>query len=173
MMKSETLNIDRHELRCEIFESELKIDSRDSRPVLVLSFMLGRYYSDFLLGLGERFWISVAKQYLMSKSQVAAKASDEIVGRISFECDDTRVEVEFTRLTRDVLRTLHLVVAFVSQYPRSEEIRMVREGPIRVRFRNPKVDSTAEATIGKETRIKAWLATVGQRAKVISLRSRK
>ena len=29
------------------------------------------------------------------------------------ECDDTPNEVEFTRLARDVLKTLHLVVAFI------------------------------------------------------------
>lgn len=172
-MRSEILNIGQHVLRCEVFESELKIGSGDSKPVLILSFLLGRYGSEFLLGLGESFWINIARRYLKLKSQVAAKTPNEIIGRISFECDDTRVEVEFTRFSEKVLRTLHLIVAFVSHYPRSVEIRSVREGPILVRFRGQEIKLASHDHIKRETGIKAWLAAACRSAGIIYLKSRK
>ncbi|MBI5577884.1 MAG: hypothetical protein HY895_01915 [Deltaproteobacteria bacterium] len=171
-MKSEIFNIDNHKLHCEIFESELKIDSMDSRTVLLLSFVFGKYYSDFLLGLGEHLWVSVAKRYLILKNEIAAKTSDEVIGRISFECDDTRVEYEFSRFTKNVLLTLFLIVPFVRQYPNSEEIRIAREGPILVRFRDPDVNNVSDVHAGKEAKFKEWFATVGENAKSFVMRRR-
>lgn len=172
-MKSEVLNVDQHVLRFEVFESELKIGSGDSRPVLILSFLLGRYGSEFLLGLGERFWIRIARRYLELKTQVAAKTPNEIVGWISFECDDTRVDVEFTRFSAKVLRTLQLIVAFVSHYPHSSEIRSVREGPILVRFRSQEKMLAPDEHINGETGFKSWLAAAGRVTGIISPNSRK
>jgi hypothetical protein len=170
-MRSEILNIGQHELRCEVFESELKIGSGDSKPVLILSLLLGRFGSQFLLGLGESFWMSVARRYLKLKSQVAAKTPNEIIGRISFECDDTRVEVEFTRFSEKVLRTLHLIVSFVNHYPRIAEIRSVREGPILVRFRGQEKKLASDEPVKSETGIKAWLAAACRSAGIIHLKS--
>jgi hypothetical protein len=156
-MKLETFHIRNQLIRCEIYESELKLHRKDAKSITLLAFVFERYSSDFLLGLGEHLWANVARSYLILKKAIAAKTSGEVIGRISFECDDTRVEYEFSRLTKGVLLTLLMIVSFVRQYPNSEEIRVSREGPILVHFRDSNVGNADEAPVGKESRLSVWM----------------
>lgn len=109
---------------------------KDENPITLLSFVLGRYSSDFLLGLRGHLWVSIARRYFILKKEIAEKTFDEVIGRISFACDDTLVEYEYSKLTKKSMLTLFLIVQFIREYPVTEKIRISREGPILVSFRN-------------------------------------
>jgi hypothetical protein len=70
------------------------------------------------------------------KKAFSEKSSAEVIGRISFECDDTRVEYEFSKLTKSTLLSLYQIGPFLKQYPCILEFRIARDGPTLVRFRD-------------------------------------
>jgi hypothetical protein len=171
-MKLETFQIRDHPIRCEIFESELNTHSKDPDSIALISFVLGQYSSDFLLAVSGHLWLRVARSYLIRAKEASQKAPGEVIGRISFDCDATHVEYEFSRLTQKSLLTLSLVVQFIRHYPLSENIRIAREGPILVRFRNDAANEGLEAPNGKEVRPDGWWATVGRNLKSLVRRER-
>ena len=164
-MKLETFQVRDHLIRCEIFESELNTHGKDADSIALISFVLGQYSSGFLLAVSGHLWLSVARRYLILAKEAAQKTPGEVIGRISFDCDETHVEYEFSRLTKKSLLTLALIVQFIRHYPLSENIRIAREGPILVRFRNSTGSDGPEASAGKEARPDGWWATVGRNPK--------
>ena len=142
-MRSEVFHIRNREICCEIYESELKLDRHDKEPITIITFALGRFSIDALMEMGGYLWVEVGRRYLNLKKALSEKSSAEVIGRISFECDDTRVEYEFSKLTKSVFLNLLQVAPFLKQYPQSEEMRISRDGPILVRFRNSDAAATA------------------------------
>jgi hypothetical protein len=171
-MKLENFHIRDHLIRCEIFESELNTHGKDPDSIALISFVLGQYSSDFLLAVSNHLWLHVARRYLILEKEASQKAPGEIIGRISFDCDETHVEYEFSRLTKKSLLILSLIVQFIRHYPLSENIRIAREGPILVRFRNTAANEGPEAPYRKEARPDGWWATVGRNLKSFVRRDR-
>lgn len=152
-MKPEHLQIHQHSIPFEIYESELTVDRTDKNPITLLSFIFKELPLPLLDDIATRLWREVAKKYLVLKKENLEKSNAEVIGRISFECSGTRVEYEFSRLTRDVLRNLVRLGEFVKQYPETEEIRASRDGPILVRFRTRKGEELSlPSAAGKKRR---------------------
>ena len=147
-MRSEIFHIRSREIRCEIYESELKVDRQDKEPITILTFVLGSFSSDALMKLGRHLWVEVARRYLTLKKASSENSSAEVIGRISFECDSVRVEFEFSKLTKRAFFNLCQVAPFLKQYPDSEEMRISRDGPILVRFRNSEPETSAATPAG-------------------------
>jgi hypothetical protein len=171
-MKLENFHIRDHLIRCEIFESELNTHGKDPDSIALISFVLGQYSSEFLLAVSGHLWLRVARRYLILAKEVAQKAPGEVIGRISFDCDETHVEYEFSRLTKKSLVTLALIVQFIRHYPLSENIRIAREGPILVRFRYNTGSDGPEASAAEESGPGGWWATAGRSLKSIVRRKR-
>jgi hypothetical protein len=144
-MRSEVFHVRNREICCEIYESELKLDRQDKEPITVLTFALGSFSSDALMAIGGHLWVEVGRRYLNLKKASSETSSAEVIGRISFECDRVRVEYEFSKLTKSALLNLLQIAPFLKQYPESEEMRISRDGPILVRFRNSDPEATAAA----------------------------
>jgi len=163
-MGSEVFHVRNHEIRCEFIESELKLDRKDKNPITILTFVLGSFPSDMLQELGGHLWMEVARRYLTLKKNCAEKSPGEVIGRISFECDGARVEYEFSNLTQSALRSLCQIGPFLKQYPHSQEIRIARDGPILVRFRNlePGTPSEKPASASSST-IYSWFSGINGR----------
>jgi hypothetical protein len=143
-MRSEVFHIRNHEICCEVYESELKLDGRDKEPITILTFDLGSFSIDALMEMGGRLWVEVGRRYLNLKNASSEKSSAEVIGRISFECDNTRVEYEFSKLTKSTLLGLCQIGPFLKQYPFSQEIRIARDGPTLVHFRNSQPETSSE-----------------------------
>jgi hypothetical protein len=158
-MRLEVFHIRNREISCEIYESELKLDRRDQEAVTLLTFALGSLSSDDLQELGARLWVEVARCYLNLKKAFSEKSSEEVIGRISFICDDTRVEYEFSKLTKTALLSLSLIGPFLKEYPDSQELRAARDGPILVHFRNSEAGTHAEKPAGGSSGgISSWFS---------------
>lgn len=159
-MKPEVLRIRNHEISCEVYESELKLDRRDKNPVTLFTFVLKELPSPLLDEIALQLWAEVARRYLNLKKDYSQKSKNQVIGRISFECDGTRIEHEFSRLTKSALLNLVRIGQFVKQYPESEEIRISRDGPILVRFRDAKQEKIGPANRqkGHLSKIQTWLA---------------
>jgi hypothetical protein len=162
-MNLSTLNIRNHKIPCEIYESELKLSRRDKNLITLIAFVFKALPSPLLDETAALLWAEVARKYLNLKREFSKKPHNEVIGRISFEYGRTRIEYEFSRFTKSVLLNLVRIGQFVKQYPDSEEIRISRDGPILVRFRNTDAENTAQACQGKENRskIQSWLADLG------------
>ena len=163
-MTPKILQIRNHAIPCEVYESELKLDRRDKNPITLLTFAFKELPSPLLDDIAAQLWTEVARRYLTLKKECSEKSNDEVIGRISFECDGARVEYEFSRLTKSALLNLLRIGEFVKQYPESEEIRISRDGPILVRFRNAKPENVAPPNPekGGRSKIQSWLAGLGE-----------
>ncbi len=153
-MKTEILQIRKHAISCEVYESELKLDRRDKNPIALITLVFKALPSTLLDEIAVPLWTEVARRYLNLKKEYREKSKGEVIGRISFECDGARVEYEFSRLTKSALHILMLVGQFVKQYPESEEIRISRDGPILVRFRKVEPNNLARESQEKRRRLK-------------------
>lgn len=163
-MRSEAFHIRNREICCEIYESELKLDRQDKEPITVLTFALGSFSSDALMAIGGHLWVEVGRRYLNLKKASSEKSSAEVIGRISFMCDDTRVEYEFSRLTKSALLGLCQIGPFLKQYPCSQEIRVARDGPILVHFRNSEPETSSERPAGAgSAAIRFWFSAINGR----------
>jgi hypothetical protein len=173
-MKPEILQIRNHAISCEVYESELKLDRRDKNPVTLFTFVFKGLPSLLLDEIAVQLWTEVARRYLNLKREYSQKSKGEVIGRISFECDGARVEYEFSRLTKSALLNLVRMGQFVKQYPDSEEIRISRDGPILVRFRNAKPEAVTPANqeTGRRSKIQSWLAGIGGALAHLRRRSR-
>jgi hypothetical protein len=163
-MRSEVFHIRNREICCEVYESELKLDGRDKEPITILTFDLGSFSIDALMEMGGRLWVEVGRRYLNLKNASSEKSSAEVIGRISFECDDTRVEYEFSKLTKSTLLGLCQIGPFLKQYPFSQEIRIARDGPTLVHFRSspPQPSSEKPASAGPEP-LPSWFSALNSR----------
>jgi hypothetical protein len=164
-MKLKILQIRNHAIPCEVYESELKLDRRDKNPITLLTFVLKELPNPLLDDIAVQLWTEVARRYLALKKEYSEKSNGEVIGRISFECDGAQVEYEFSRLTKSALLNLLRIGEFVKQYPESEEIRISRDGPILVRFRNAKPENVASPNPekGGRSKIQSWLAGLAGR----------
>ena len=163
-MKPEILRVRNRSIACQVYESEIKIDRRDKNPITLITFVFKALPSPLLDEIAFHLWTAVARRYLNLKKEYLQKSNGEVIGRISFECDGARVEYEFSRLTKSALINLVRVGQFVKQYPESEEIRISRDGPILVRFRNGKADNTTPSSqqIELRSKIRFWLADLAR-----------
>jgi hypothetical protein len=159
-MKQEILQIQNHAIPCEVYESELSTEHRDKSPITLLSFVLHDLPSPLLDEIARSLWVEIARRYLALKQKYSTKSNGVVIGRISFECDGARVEYEFSRLTKSALLNLLRIGEFIKQYPESEEIRISRDGPIMVRFRNAEPENVAAPSQEKSrlSKIQSWLA---------------
>ena len=162
-MRAEILHIQSHDIPYEIYESELKTDRRDKNPITLLSFVFKALPSPLLDDIAAGLWTEVARRYLTIRKELQGKSDGEVLGRISFECDGAHIEYEFSRLTKKSLLNLVRISQFVKQYPHSQKIRISRDGPILVRFRNDVIENTALGKPGKDAplRFQAWASGVG------------
>lgn len=163
-MRSEVFHIRNREICCEVYESELKLDRHDKEPITIFTFALGRFSIDALMEMGGQLWVEVGRRYLNLKKAFSEKSSAEVIGRISFECDDTRVECEFSKLTKSTLLSLCQIGPFLKQYPFSQEIRIARDGPTLVHFRNSEPETSSERPAGAgSTAIHSWFSAINGR----------
>ncbi|MCU0558705.1 MAG: hypothetical protein MUD16_00730 [Desulfobacterales bacterium] len=151
-MKPEHFQIHQHSIPFEIYESELTEGRKDKNPITLLTFIFKELPPPLLDEIAARLWGEVAKRYLALKKESLAKSNGEVIGRISFECSGTRVEYEFSRLTREVLQNLARLGEFVKQYPETGEIRASRDGPILVRFRNRQPEDPSLRSVAEKKR---------------------
>jgi len=108
--------------------------------------------------------VEVGRRYLNLKKAFSEKSSAEVIGRISFECDDTRVEYEFSKLTKSTLLSLCQIGPFLKQYPCSQEIRIARDGPTLVHFRNSEPETSSERPAGADSAaIHSWFSAINGR----------
>ena len=163
-MRSEVFHIRNREICCEVYESELKLDGHDKEPITILTFALGSFSIDALMEMGGHLWVEVGRRYLNLKKAFSEKSSAEVIGRISFECDDTRVEYEFSKLTKSTLLSLCQIGPFLKQYPCSQEIRIARDGPTLVHFRNSEPETSSERPAGADSAaIHSWFSAINGR----------
>jgi hypothetical protein len=163
-MRSEVFHIRNREICCEVYESELKLDGHDKEPITILTFALGSFSIDALMEMGGHLWVEVGRRYLNLKKAFPEKSSAEVIGRISFECDDTRVEYEFSKLTKSTLLSLCQIGPFLKQYPCSQEIRIARDGPTLVHFRNSEPETSSERPAGADSAaIHSWFSAINGR----------
>ena len=163
-MRSEVFHIRNREICCEVYESELKLDGHDKEPITILTFALGSFSIDALMEMGGHLWVEVGRRYLNLKKAFSEKSSAEVIGRISFECDDTRVEYEFSKLTKSTLLSLCQIGPFLKQYPCSQEIRIARDGPTLVHFRNSEPETSSERPAGAySAAIHSWFSAINGR----------
>jgi hypothetical protein len=134
-MQSEIFEIGPWKVACDIVESELALDRSGKSRITMLAFVFGGLPGDMLAKAGIRLWFEVARRYAAFKRDRTRDPASEVIGRISFTCGETRVEYEFSRLTKSAVSHLDRLAAFVKQYPQSEEIRILRDGPTLIRFR--------------------------------------
>jgi hypothetical protein len=143
---------------------ELKLDGHDKEPITILTFALGSFSIDALMEMGGHLWVEVGRRYLNLKKAFSEKSSAEVIGRISFECDDTRVEYEFSKLTKSTLLSLCQIGPFLKQYPCSQEIRIARDGPTLVHFRNSEPETSSERPAGEgSAAIHSWFSAINGR----------
>ena len=163
-MRSEVFHIRNREICCEVYESELKLDGHDKEPITILTFALGSFSIDALMEMGGHLWVEVGRRYLNLKKAFSEKSSAEVIGRISFECDDTRVEYEFSKLTKSTLLSLCQIGPFLKQYPCSQEIRIARDGPTLVHFRNSEPETSSERPAGADSAAThSWFSAINGR----------
>jgi hypothetical protein len=162
-MRSEIFHIRNREICCEIYESELKLNRKDKEPITLLTFALGSFSSDALMEMGGRLWLEVGRRYLNLKKASSERSSAEVIGRISFTCDDTRVEYEFSRLTKNAVLGLCQIGPFLKQYPCSQEIRAARDGPIRVNFRDSESANCSQQPAASSSALPSWLSRIAGR----------
>lgn len=159
-MKPEHFQIHQHSIPFEIYESELTVDRRDKNPITLLSFVFKELPPPLLDEIADRLWAEVARRYLFLKRENREKSNGEVIGRISFESNGAKIEYEFSRLTKEVLRSLSRLGEFAKQYPDTAEIRASRDGPILVRFRSPKREDASLPSAAKKnqrTTTSSWL----------------
>ena len=135
-MQTKLFNVRGQPIRCEIYESEIDLDRRNQGTIRLLTFAFEPLHSEVLMALGAQLWPLVTQRFRELARADPGRQAQEVIGRISFECDGARVEHEFSRPTPTDVATLIRIAAFVRQYPDAEEIRVSRDGPILVRFRN-------------------------------------
>jgi hypothetical protein len=159
-MTPEHFQIQNHVIPLELYESEITVDRRDKNPITLLSFVFKELPPPLLDEIADRLWAEVARRYLILKKENREKSNGEVIGRISFESNGAKIEYEFSRLTKEVLRNLSRLGEFAKQYPDTAEIRASRDGPILVRFRSSKrEDASLPAAAGNKQRTttNSWL----------------
>jgi hypothetical protein len=173
-MKPEVLHIRNHVIPCEVYESELKLDRSDKNPITLFTFVFEGLSCLLLEEVAVQLWTEVARRYLTLKKECSEKSNSEVIGRISFECDGTRVEYEFSRITKSALLNLSQIGEFIKQYPESKEIRISRDGPILVRFRSDEAGNIVAANQGRGGRSKlhSWLTGLGGALSLFERRNR-
>lgn len=162
-MTPEILHIHDHAIPYEIYESELKLNRRDKNPITLLSFVFKGLPWPLADEVAATLWVEVARKYLTLKKRFRDISPEQVIGRISFQCDGAKVEFEFSQLTKSSLLNLIRIGQFVRQYPHSEEIRILRDGRILVRFRRPEDAPTPSGTSDNDagSRLRSWLLETG------------
>lgn len=162
-MTPEILHIHDHAIPYEIYESELKLNRRDKNPITLLSFVFKGLPWPLADEVAAKLWVEVARKYLTLKKRFRDISPEQVIGRISFQCDGAKVEFEFNQLTKSSLLNLIRIGQFVRQYPHSEEIRILRDGRILVRFRRPEDAPTPPGTSENDagSRLRSWLLETG------------
>ncbi len=158
-MSGETLVVRGCAIPCETIHGELRCDRKDKHPVAVVSFVFGVLEPELLATVDRLLWLEVGRRYLDFKKRRAETApTGEVIGRISFQTASARVEYEFSAFTRDVVESLDLIRRFLERHPEAEEIRGLRGGPFRVRFRGSTPPEQAPAALPWRIRIAARAA---------------
>jgi hypothetical protein len=143
-MQSE-IKINKQRISYEVIESELEsqyvswneIVHPEEKPITyIISFSLDFPQEGLSREGGKELWNIIRKQFIQFKNKNSEQLEKNFIIRISYRYNGTRFECEFDDLLNTEIDTLHNVNAFAEMFPDTKDIRIIRNGPIILRFFN-------------------------------------
>lgn len=139
------IKINKQSICCEVIESELEseyvswteIVHPEKKPkTYIITFSLDFPQEGLSKDCGKELWNRIRKQFIQFKNKNCEQLEKNFIIQISYRYNGTRFECEFDDLLDTEIDTLHNVNTFAEMFPDTKDIRIIRNGPIILRFFN-------------------------------------